>query len=49
LPLAPGILPLAVSPDGGQVLVSIDARRLQLWDWHALVRELNDLGLSWGR
>ena len=49
LPLAPGILPLAVSADGNQLLVSIDGRRLQLWDWLALRRELEGLGLGWGR
>jgi WD40 repeat protein len=49
LPLTPGVLPLAVSPDGNRLLVSIDGRRLQLWDWAALRRELEELGLGWGR
>jgi len=49
LPLAPGVLPLAVSPDGGQMLVSIDANRLQLWNWTILRRDLEELGLGWGR
>ena len=49
LPLAPGVLPLAISPDGNHVLVSIDARRLQLWNWAVLRRELEELGLGWSR
>jgi WD40 repeat protein len=49
LPLTPGVLPLAISPDGSQLLVSIDSRRLQLWDWAALRRELEELGLGWSR
>ncbi len=49
LPLASGVLPLAVSPNGEQLLVSLDSRRLQLWDWRALRRALQDLGLAWGR
>lgn len=49
LPLTPGVLPLAVSPDGNRLLVSIDSRRLQLWDWAALRRELEELGLGWSR
>jgi hypothetical protein len=48
LPLAPGVLPLAVSADGRQLLVSLDSRRLQLWDWTILRRELAELGLGWG-
>jgi WD40 repeat protein len=49
LPLVPGVLPLGVSPDGNQLLVSLDSRRLQLWDWAMLRRELEELGLGWSR
>ena len=49
LSLAPGVLPLAVSPDGGHLLVTIDSRRLQLWNWAMLRRELEELGLGWSR
>lgn len=48
LPLTPGVLPLAISPDGSRLLVSIDSRRLQLWNWTKLCRELEELGLGWG-
>jgi WD40 repeat protein len=47
LSLAPGVLPLAISPDGGQLLVTIDSGRLQLWNWTMLRRELEELGLGW--
>jgi WD40 repeat protein len=47
LPLAPGVMPLAVSPDGDHVLVSIDSHRLQLWKWKMIRRELEGLGVGW--
>jgi hypothetical protein len=31
------------------LLVSIDARRLQLWNWTMLGQELEELGLGWNR
>jgi hypothetical protein len=49
LPLAAGVLPLAISPDGNHMLVSIDARRLQLRNWAVLRRELEELNLGWSR
>lgn len=45
--LPSGVLPLAVSPEGERVLVSIDGSRLQLWNWNVLRGELRKLGLEW--
>ena len=47
LPLPNDVLPLALSPDGRQLAVSVDARRVQLWDMAALRRDLATLGLDW--
>jgi WD40 repeat protein len=41
------MFPLAVSPDGQRVAVSVDAQRLQLWDLAALRKHLRELGLDW--
>jgi WD40 repeat protein len=49
LPLTPGVLSLATSPDGNRLLVSINSRRLQLWDWATLRQELKELGLGWSQ
>jgi hypothetical protein len=47
LPLPPGALPLALSGDGRYLAVSVDARRLQLWDLSEVQKQLRDLGLGW--
>jgi WD40 repeat protein len=47
LPLPPGTLPLAVSPEGRYLAVSVDAARLQVWDLEAVKSFLQDLGLAW--
>jgi WD40 repeat protein len=47
LALPAGVLPLAVSPDGRQLVVSVDARRVQVWDLGEVKSNLRDLGLEW--
>lgn len=47
LMLPTGMLPLACSPDGRQIAVSVDARRLQVWDLTALRAAFKELGLDW--
>jgi hypothetical protein len=47
LPLPTGTLPLALSPDGRYLAVSVDMRRLQLWDLAELRKHLGQLGLDW--
>jgi len=47
LMLPTGLLPLALSPDGRQVAVSVDMRRLQVWDLKEFRAELAKLGLDW--
>jgi len=47
LMLPTGMLPLALSPDGRQLAVSVDMRQLQVWDLPALRTELAKLGLDW--
>jgi WD40 repeat protein len=47
LMLPTGMLPLALSPDGRQLALSVDMRRLQVWDLAALRAELAKLGLDW--
>jgi WD40 repeat protein len=47
LPLPTGMLPLALSADGSQLVVSVDGRRLQVWNLPALREELGKLGLGW--
>jgi WD40 repeat protein len=47
LPLPPGTVPLAVSPDGRFVAASMDGRRLQVWDLLQVKTLLNELGLGW--
>jgi WD40 repeat protein len=47
LPLPTGMLPLALSADGTQLVASIDGRRLQIWELPPLRKELAALGLSW--
>jgi WD40 repeat protein len=41
------MIPLAVSPDGNQLAVSVEGRRLQVWDLAALHRQFRELGLDW--
>jgi len=47
LPLPVGMLPLAVSADGRYFAVSLDARRLQVWDLAAIHNEFRKLGIDW--
>ena len=47
LPLPNDVLPLALSPDGRQLAVSVEARRVQLWDLNALRHEMAKLELDW--
>jgi len=47
LPLPTGMLPLALDPDGRQLVVSVDLSRLQVWDIPELRRQLRSLGLDW--
>jgi WD40 repeat protein len=49
LPLPAGMLPLAISPDGRRLAVSVDARRLQLWDLTEAQNQLRELGMDWNR
>jgi hypothetical protein len=41
------MMPLAVSPDGNHIAVSVDGRRLEVWDLAALRRQFRELGLDW--
>jgi eukaryotic-like serine/threonine-protein kinase len=47
LPLPDGAFPLAVSPDGSQLAVSLDLRRLELWDLTKLRENFQKLGMDW--
>jgi WD40 repeat protein len=47
LPLPNAFLPLALSPDGRHLAVSVEDRRVQLWDMDALRGELAKLDLDW--
>jgi WD40 repeat protein len=47
LPLPNDVLPLALSPDGRQLAVSVQARRVELWDMGAFRQELAKLELDW--
>ena len=47
--LPAGMRPLALSPDGQRVAVSVDAQRLQPWNLRALRERLRELGLDWVR
>jgi hypothetical protein len=47
LPLPPGTLPLAISPDGRHLAVAMEARRLQLWDLAELRKGFRELGVDW--
>jgi len=47
LPLPTGTLPLAVSPGGRNLALSVDGRRVQVWDLVELRRQLRVLGVDW--
>jgi len=47
LPLPGHGLPMAVSPDGQRLAVSLDARKVQVWDLVQLRQSLHKLGLDW--
>jgi WD40 repeat protein len=47
VPLPAGMLPLALSPDGRHLAVSVDLRRLQVWDLTEVRRRLREFGLDW--
>jgi WD40 repeat protein len=47
LPLPANTLPLAVSPNGRHLAVSVDLRRVQVWDLAEVRRRLRELGLEW--
>ena len=49
MPLPVGTYPLAVSPDGRRLAVSVDLRRLQVWDLKEVRAQLSQLGLDWPR
>ena len=45
--LPTGTLPLALSREGRYLAVSVDARRLQVWDLAQVRTQLHELGLDW--
>jgi serine/threonine protein kinase/WD40 repeat protein len=45
--LPAGMLPLALSPDGRHIAVSVNAQRLQVWDLVEVRRQMRELGLDW--
>jgi hypothetical protein len=45
--LPTGMVPLALSPDGSQLAVSVNAQRVALWDLEALRQHFRDLRLDW--
>ena len=47
LPMPPGTVPLAISPDSRHLALSVDARRIQVWDLFEIRRQLRQLGLDW--
>lgn len=47
LPLPAGTVPLAISRDGRHLAVSVDARRMQVWDLAEVRRQLRAIGLDW--
>jgi WD40 repeat protein/tRNA A-37 threonylcarbamoyl transferase component Bud32 len=47
LPLPAGMTPLALSPDGRYLALSVEARRLQVWDMAEVRSGLRELGLDW--
>jgi WD40 repeat protein len=47
LALPAGILPIAISPDGRRLAVSVNSRFLQLWDLDDVRNQLRQCGLDW--
>lgn len=47
LPLPIGHFPLALSVDGQQLAVSVDSRRIEIWDLTQVRRHLRELNLDW--
>jgi hypothetical protein len=47
LSLPNGMTPLTLSSDGRHLAVSVDTRRVQLWDLAEVRRQLRELGLDW--
>ena len=47
LSLPTGTFPLALSANGRQLAVSVDAQRLQVWDLDAVRAQLRELALDW--
>ncbi len=47
LPMPAWHHPLALSPDGRWLIVRVEARRLQLWDYPALRARFRTLGIDW--
>jgi hypothetical protein len=47
LPLPAGAIPLAVSPDGHKLALSMDTRRVQVWNLAELRDRLRELRLDW--
>lgn len=47
LPLPSSASPLAVSSDGRQLAVSVEARRLEVWDLALVRSHLRELGIDW--
>jgi len=47
LPLPPGTVPLAASPDGRQVLLSLNGERLQLCDMLEIRNQLRKMNMDW--
>lgn len=45
--LPTGLLPLALSPDGRHLAVSVDAQWLEVWDLAAVRQAFQELGLDW--
>ena len=45
--LPTGVLPLAISPNGLRLAVSVDGQRLQLWDLGEVRNQLRAMGLDW--
>jgi hypothetical protein len=45
--LPTGTLPLALSADGRQLAVGVDARRIQVWDLDKVRARFRELGLDW--
>jgi hypothetical protein len=45
--LPSGMFPLALDSGGRYLAVSVDARRLQVWDLVAVREQLRELGLDW--